>query len=305
MDKKDVLQMVQRQFNLKRQQAEAKAQVAWDFACQNESFYALEIEERNLIFDMGKNMFLGKAVDQMQKRIEQIKDKKTAILKSIGMTDDDLSPQYQCKNCNDTGIVEGKRCKCFQHEINRVLSQNSNIVDKSLSLDTFVAKTEKQRQIAETFSRFLAKAKDSKIRDIFVSGQTGTGKTHLITCLANDLLKQNFSVLFVSAFNLNNMFLQIHLAPVEQKETMWQNILSTEVLVIDDLGSENKYNNVTEEYLCNLLNERKCAEKYTFITSNLDFASLRDMYGDRIHSRISSNDVLRISISGADLRLGK
>jgi len=144
MDKKDVLQMVQRQFNLKRQQAEAKAQVAWDFACQNESFYALEIEERNLIFDMGKNMFLGKAVDQMQKRIEQIKDKKTAILKSIGMTDDDLSPQYQCKNCNDTGIVEGKRCKCFQHEINRVLSQNSNIVDKSLSLDTFVAKTEKQ-----------------------------------------------------------------------------------------------------------------------------------------------------------------
>ena len=56
MDKKDVLQQVQREFENKRQKAESKAQVAYDFACKNKTFAELEGERRNLVFEIGKNM---------------------------------------------------------------------------------------------------------------------------------------------------------------------------------------------------------------------------------------------------------
>lgn len=304
MDKKDVLQQVQRDFENKRQIAEAKAQVAYDFACKNNDFALLESERRNLVFDMGKSMFLGKPVDEMKNRLDQIATQQTQILADMGMSQDDLKPQYECKLCNDKGIVDGNRCQCFQQAINKILSQNSNICDTTLSLDTVEPKNDLQGDVVDVFKKYLANVQKVSKRNIFITGGTGTGKTHLISCLANDLLKQNYSVLFTSAFNLNNLFLQIHLAPVWQKSQMMNNLLQTDVLVVDDLGSENKYNNVTEEYFCNLLSERMAGGKYTFITSNLG-KQVQDVYGDRFYSRIFSQKTLLINLHGKDLRLSK
>lgn len=304
MDKKDVLQQVQRDFENKRQIAEAKAQVAYDFACKNNDFALLESERRNLVFDMGKSMFLGKPVDEMKNSLDQIATQQTQILADMGMSQDDLKPQYECKLCNDKGVVDGNRCQCFQQAINKILSQNSNICDTTLSLDTVEPKNDLQGDVVDVFKKYLANVQKVSKRNIFITGGTGTGKTHLISCLANDLLKQNYSVLFTSAFNLNNLFLQIHLAPVWQKSQMMNNLLQTDVLVVDDLGSENKYNNVTEEYFCNLLSERMAGGKYTFITSNLG-KQVQDVYGDRFYSRIFSQKTLLINLHGKDLRLSK
>ncbi|MBR2302580.1 MAG: ATP-binding protein [Clostridia bacterium] len=304
MDKKDVLQQVQRQFEKKRQTAEAKAQIAIDFACKNKDFALLESQRRSLVFDMGKNLFLGESVDQMQNKLDEILAKQAQILDDMGMKTSDLLPQYECDLCNDKGYVNGERCSCFQQAINKILSDNSNLCDVSLSLETAVAKNDLQSDVIDLFKKYLANVQKVSKRNVFITGGTGTGKTHLITCLANDLLKQNYSVLFTSAFNLNNLFLQIHLAPVGQKGQMLSNLLNTDVLVIDDLGSENKYNNVTEEYFCNLLSERMAKGKYTFFTSNLG-KQIQDVYGDRFYSRIFSQKTLLINLQGKDLRVSK
>jgi len=146
---------------------------------------------------------------------------------------------------------------------------------------------------------------DTKIKNIVLCGPTGTGKTYIVNCLANDLLKRNFSVMFTSAFNFNNLLLSMHLAPLAQKEEMLNNLIDTDVLVIDDLGSENILKNVTEEYTCNILNERRYRGKYTFITTNLDMLGIQDRYGERIMSRLLGGDTLKIKLDGSDLRLTK
>ena len=304
MDKKDVLQQVQREFENKRQMAETKAQVAYDFACKNNTFAQLESERRNLVFEIGKSMFFGNPTEDMKNRLDEIATQQTQVLADMGMSKADLEPQYECSLCNDKGFVDGKRCQCFQQAINKLLSQNSNLCDTTLSLETVVAKNDLQNDVIALFKKYLSNVTNVSKRNIFITGGTGTGKTHLISCLANDLLKQNYSVLFTSAFNLNNLFLQIHLAPVDQKSNMLFNLLQTDVLVIDDLGSENKYNNVTEEYFCNLLSERMASGKYTFITSNLG-KQVQDIYGDRFYSRIFSQKTLLINLHGKDLRLSK
>ena len=304
MDKKDVFQQVQKQIEDKRQRAETKAQLALDFACQNKDFALLESERRSLVFDMGKNLFLGKPVDKMQSRMDEIASQQALLLEQMALSPDDLVPQYSCKVCGDKGFVDGKKCECFVQATNKILSDNSNLCDTNLSLDSVVAKNSTQQDVVDVFKKYLSALPKVSKCNVFVTGGTGTGKTHLVTCLANDLLKQNYSVLFTSSFNLNNLFLQIHLAPAYQKNALFANLLSTDVLVIDDLGSENKYNNVTEEYLCNLLSERMAGKKYTFITSNLG-KQIQDVYGDRIYSRIFSQKTLLINMPGKDLRLQK
>ena len=55
---------------------------------------------------------------QVKKEIESLKKQKNFILKSLGLTENDLAPKYSCKKCNDSGFVGGKMCECFQKRRN-------------------------------------------------------------------------------------------------------------------------------------------------------------------------------------------
>ena len=90
-----------------------------------------------------------------------------------------------------------------------------------------------------------------------------------------------------------------------EKEQKIADINDNDVLVIDDLGSENILKNVTENYLDNLLNERMTSGKLTFVSTNCGLDDLRDRYGERIFSRLAGNSSLKINVGGNDLRLTK
>lgn len=302
---KNTIAKVERQQRLKKQRAEDEAQARFELACADKNFAALVSEERSLKFDIGKNLHLGRDAADLQNRLAENAREQSAVLAKMGWSVDDLQPRYDCKICGDTGLVNGRRCVCFQNALNAELTKNSNITDDSLSLDTFKPQNDGQDKVAKALKRFLDKADGTKVKNILVCGRTGTGKTHLLNCLANDMLKQNYSVLFTSAFNFNNMLLQIHLAPAEEKSAMLDGLLNTDVLVLDDLGSENKYKNVSEEYFCNILNERVVKGKFTFISTNFDAARLQERYGDRILSRLVSDATFKINLDGGDLRLTK
>ena len=80
--------------------------------------------------------------------------------------------------------------------------------------------------------------------------------------------------------------------------------LSSEILFIDDLGSENKIKNVTNEYLYLVLNERMLHHKKTVISTNLNLEQIQDVYGERIFSRLMhKKQSLKIKVSGKDLRI--
>ena len=138
---------------------------------------------------------------------------------------------------------------------------------------------------------------------IYIAGPIGAGKTHLIKCMANELIENGKIIKLVTAFNMNQDF-------IEFKKTMNEDLLnkylSPEILFVDDLGTEPKYKDVTIEYLYLVINERKMKKLPTIITSNLDLADLRDRYDERINSRIiDRNSSINIYIGGDDRRLKK
>mgnify|MGYP002927662923 CR=1 FL=1 len=80
-------------------------------------------------------------------------------------------------------------------------------------------------------------------------------------------------------------------------------IFDCDLLIIDDLGTELTNSFIsTQLFLC--INERLARRKSTIISTNLSLESLRDLYSERVFSRISSNFKMR-KLIGKDIRLMK
>lgn len=69
------------------------------------------------------------ASDRLKQQLQQLKLRRIELLKESGFAPDYLEPPYDCKDCKDTGFIDGRRCHCFtQAAINLVYTQ-SNLAD--------------------------------------------------------------------------------------------------------------------------------------------------------------------------------
>ena len=152
--------------------------------------------------------------------------------------------------------------------------------------------------------KFITEIDNTQIDTVVILGNTGVGKTHLIGCMTNFALERGLTIKFTTSFNFNQDMLKYHCSRLEEKGEILDNYVNTDLLFIDDLGSENKINNVTNEYLYMVINERMQHHKKTIITTNLDFSQIQDSYGERIFSRLMhKKHSLKINFPGSDLRI--
>ena len=219
-----------------------------------------------------------------------------------------IEPQFSCKKCEDTGLVDGGYCECLKKEVSKILISQSGFSKlhsfKESNFEIF-SNSEEIKKIYSLMEKWCKKDSDKKI--VYLLGNTGTGKTFLTSCMANEFISQGKIVYMTTAFNLSQDFLKFHKSfDDKEKASVFENYLETEVLFIDDLGTEPVYNNVTREYLYLLINERKNKGLRTIITSNLEPIDLREKYDERIFSRIMDKESsIILKLESKDVRLGK
>ena len=131
---------------------------------------------------------------------------------------------------------------------------------------------------------------------------TGVGDRYVL----EEMLKKNYSVCFLSAFDMNNMFLKYHTTFDSTKNSWLEPLVECDMLFIDDLGTEPVMKNVTLNYLFLLLSERERFKRPIIITTNLLPENILDRYGERIYSRLNNKlSSLVLYVEGDDLRLSK
>lgn len=146
---------------------------------------------------------------------------------------------------------------------------------------------------------------------IFLCGQVGTGKTYAAACaymrwqgnpvrwyratdIVGDVLKCRTSASQAIVRTKNDRSWE------ETEEKIYEKIESASFVAFDDLGIREP-TQAGFEVLFRMIESRK--DKPTIYTSNLRPEQLRDVYDDRIVSRLCAG--MRISRDGPDRRLAK
>lgn len=235
----------------------------------------------------------------LQTKYKQLTSQRKEMLDRFHLSESDLVPKYSCSKCNDTGYIFNTTCDCLKEEMRKLMVAQSDIIHADF---TFKNSTETDKHNLSVY-RNAQKACDEN-KNILLVGDTGNGKTYLLTCCANYAINKGKTVMFVTAYNLNNTFLQCHLGSLETKQIILQNLSDVDVLAIDDLGTESVYKNVTAEYLYSVINDRLSRGKQTFVSTNLELTELREKYDERIFSRLLDKSTTFVAqLTGKDKRV--
>ena len=219
-----------------------------------------------------------------------------------------ISPVYFCPKCEDTGFVNGRYCSCLVEEINNILKLESGFINleefEKANFEIFENK-EYMKNLYAKMQQWCGSNFDKNI--IFLAGQTGVGKTHLMKCMANELIKRHKLVTLTTSFAMHQDFVKsFSTRDLTEKQDLLDKYLTAEVLFIDDLGTELRQRDITVNYLYQILNERKMKKLPTVITSNLNLEDVMEYYDERIASRIADKQTsICVYINGNDVRLQK
>lgn len=303
---------VKDEYKLKHDRAVEVADNNLARAMENDDFRRITKELSSLNFDVVlKQAKKQDASDELQK-IKHLEKERAATLKRMGMRESDFLPKFDCETCNDTGVLSGKFCDCFKKRYYEILcdylgiGQIRNITFSDVDFSKI--KDTKQRKKLESnyklFKKYCDKYPSVKYKNALIMGGTGVGKSYLMYAVANEFMKNGFSVLYVSAIKLNSLMLSYHTSFVSERDVYLADIIDCDLLIIDDLGSEQKIKNVTDEYLLKILDEREKADKPVFVTTNLNEEQLKNSYNERVFSRLFNvNKTIISNIDGNDLRL--
>ncbi len=250
---------------------------------QNESFKRAELNFRAVELDYLK----GKATKDEYEKAKTVREEVIDHLK----VRDSLYPPVACELCNDTGRnANGAICRCAKL---LAMQSRSELLEFPLrsfdELDLSLYPPDSHALVLKTAAELkmiAQKGRESKRKNINLIGAPGTGKTFLASCFAGECSSLNKTVVFITAFNFVDRALKYHTTFDRDKAEYLEPLLETEVLVIDDLGTESIFKNVTVEYLYHLINERQLKGLTTLITSNLSVDNLAIRYGERIASRL-------------------
>ena len=157
------------------------------------------------------------------------------------------------------------------------------------------------QHIYEECIRYAADFSKGGAGTLLMTGATGLGKTHLSLSIANELLKDGYSVVYDSAERLLRYLEQerFHKSADEEND-MLTLLLECDLLIIDDFGSEFS-TAFTRSAVYSLINGRYSAGKALIVNTNLTAPELQEQYGDRILSRLLTGRVLKFF--GSDIRL--
>lgn len=280
---------------------------------------AMGLEMTKIVLDDSKEQsFIDLEIDRIKAEIEALKQQKAFILTENNFPLSFLKIHYQCDKCSDTGFLEdGSKCTCFKQKIIDKAYGISNLKDilqkenfSKFDINIFSDKDyegeesspkENMQKILATCEDFVENFTEDNGENLLLFGPTGLGKTFLCNSMAKALLDKGNLVVYQTAFKIIEILENYKFHNRASKNEEAYNLLfHSDLLIIDDLGTElnNTFANIE---IFNILNNRLINGKKTIISTNLTPLQLREIYSDRVSSRLFGNFKL-LKFFGPDLR---
>ena len=271
-------------------------------------------------------------IHDFSENLSALEEKKLNLLEKYGYPRDYLQIQYQCNKCTDTGFVSDTNglttgmCNCLKQLLLERIYSNSNVnCSKGMGFEFFSEDLYSQESDQKKYSTsisprqqalhikskcidFINNFESAEQKNLFFFGPTGVGKTFFSKSIALEVIRAGHTALYLTAPELFDIIYRLKYKKTGDESNfdfVYNNIMSVELLVIDDLGTESPSSSKYAELLT-ILNNRSSLNNIkackTIISSNLGLDKLYDIYSERVASRIIGEFEL-CSLFGDDIRI--
>lgn len=252
-----------------------------------------------------------------EQQVRKLQAQRQAYLSQAGIPEDFAKPQWDCQLCQDTGLYEGKMCTCEQQRILESRFKGAHLPSRlqeqtfnTFSLDWYspvkktpLGSTEREQAAAVLHAcrAFVAAVIEDprSATGLFLTGQSGLGKTFLCSAICHSLAENNIVPLYIVFSDLIS-----DMRASFQHDSGDADLLAmarqAPVLILDDLGAEH----VTEyavSRLFDIINYRRNERLPMVISSNLTLGDVERIYDTRIVSRILEA-CQPLTLYGTDIR---
>ncbi len=311
MNKNQIIQIEQNKINAIRTHHLLEVNGALAEARNNLEYKDIDNKIRKLELSASKLDENSPEIADIHKKIATLQKKGANILKKAGFDANRLIPHFNCAKCQDTGYVQDVMCDCLKKGVQKALLEQSGINNK-LNYDFSKADKEilKEYPLLSKIYKFAYKYcqdfPNNKEPNLIFSGDVGTGKTFLLECIANELMKKLVYVVFTTAYDISRTMIKAFNSPYSDRDAILSPLFESDVLIIDDLGTEPLFHDSTLTNFFTLINERQRNRLPIIISTNLTPDQINERYGDRIKSRLfDARTTMSIRFESADLRLRK
>jgi len=264
----------------------------------------------------------SKGGDDLQDRIAEIKAEnhrlrrqRGTILRINGFPEDYSDIKYSCQLCSDTGFDGEKMCSCMKKLLTIEGLRRAGIsrLFETQRFDTFSLAYysyderayQNMREVLAICREYADNFDEYTVENLLFCGNTGLGKTHLSTAIAEQVIEKGFDVCYNSAQNIIAEFEaeRFNRNYAEKDPAALEKYFNCDLLIIDDLGTENS-TQYTVGCIYNIINSRVVSGKPMIINTNLTHDEMRKRYTDRVASRLFGEFTVLLFV-GKDIRFLK
>ncbi len=150
---------------------------------------------------------------------------------------------------------------------------DSEVYIQDASISAFSCFNEERQKACDLASSFIEKyKKDHYEKGLFIYGRYGTGKSYLLSAIAQELALKNIAVLFVYMPDLIRSIRQgMNEGNLEERINK---LKQADILMMDDFGGENMSSWFRDEILVPVLQYRLSAKLPVFMSSNFSLVQL-------------------------------
>lgn len=174
-----------------------------------------------------------------------------------GLQQEQESNPSKCNICNDDGMIyvtnntgnlQARRCKCKLMEDAKNRMNNSGLGNllETKTMDNFTITSGFQKAMKDNAIEYVEEFIKGNKYSFAILGQSGIGKTHLLSAVARQLLDNNIGVKYYIADEITQV-LQACKYDTENYMREFSKIANAEVLYIDDLFKTSITNYYKEE----------------------------------------------------------
>lgn len=252
---------------------------------------------KNLDSNLKKEYAVALKDEKFKNIINNLKIKESIAYKYTSKLENTVEELSHCKTCKSLCMCKNKvegyvnypkiedeklvfsyvACKYKKKELekdNRAKYYEIPLEIKNASMKDIDINDSKRTKVIKWLKDFYDNYELKKnMKGLYLHGNFGCGKTYLIAAMFNELSKKNIDIVVIYFPELLRKLKELF--DTGYKEYL-DEIINSDILLIDDLGAESVTSWSRDEILGTILQHRMDNNLVTFITSNLNIDELED-----------------------------